>query len=143
MNTAELQTRLLDEGCNGFCIGSCYLQSDVYCLDQEDGQWIVFYTERGLHAEPIFSSSAENEACEYFFNLITSMEHRHIVGFFREAQHAIDLEQTLNAMGIATVRNDIPYYGGPDDPRFRVFVVGKDIFRVRETLGDLPVRDEL
>lgn len=143
MNRAELEARLLDEACNAFCIGRCHEQSDVYCLDQVDGQWAVFYTERGLPSEPIFRSSAETEACDYFFNLITNIQHWHLVGYFRDEQHAVNLEQTLNAMGITPIRNDIPAYSGPNDPRFRVFVVGKHIFAVRAALGNVPLRDSL
>ena len=37
---------------------------------------------------------------------------------------------------IRPIRNDIPAYHTRNDPRYRVFVVGKDIFRYRKLFGE-------
>jgi hypothetical protein len=42
--------------------------------------------------------------------------------------------------GILSHRDKIPY-GGWSDPRYRVFVVGKDIFRARAVLSEVPRKD--
>ena len=42
--------------------------------------------------------------------------------------------------GVQSHQDKIPY-GGWADPRFRVFVVGKDIFKASEILGEVPVKD--
>ena len=96
MNIAELQQRLLDEGCSphNFSIGPG--GSDVYCLEQQDGIWRVFYTERGKEAAPIFESRDEEEACAFYFNYITTkFRHDHLVGFFISERNAIELVSRL------------------------------------------------
>lgn len=141
MNTTELQRRLLEEGCSphNFSIGS--RGSDVFCLEQRDGIWRVFYTERGNEGAAIFESSSETEACEFFFHYITTkVRHDHLVGFFVLEQRATHLESQLVQHGILCHRDKIPY-GGWSDPRYRVFVVGKDIFKARALLGEIPLKD--
>jgi hypothetical protein len=141
MNTKELKQRLLNEGCNPsqFSIGPG--GADVFCLDQRNGKWIVFYTERGRDDEPIFESDSEEDACEFYFHYITTkMRHDHLVGYFISEQNENSLAEKLAWNGIQSHRDKIPY-GGWNDPRYRVFVVGKDIFRARDILGELPLRD--
>lgn len=141
MNTENLKRRLLEEGCSphNFSIG--HRGSDVFCLEKENGIWRVFYTERGNEDPPIFESLSENEACEFYFNYITTkIRHDHLVGFFISEQKAIELASRLAQSEIQVHRDKIPY-GGWSDPRFRVFVVGKDIFRARAVLGEVPLGD--
>lgn len=141
MNTTELQRRLLAEGCSphNFSIGS--RGSDVFCLEQQESIWRVFYTERGQDSPPIFESKSEDEACHFFFQYITTkIRHDHLVGFFISEQDALNLESQLAQDGISCHRDKIPY-GGWSDPRYRVFVVGKGIFRARTVLGDIPKKD--
>ena len=141
MNAAELKQRLLEEGCSphNFSIGPG--GSDVYCLDRRKGVWQVFYTERGKDDAPIFETSSEAEACEFYFDYITKkIRHNHLVGFFISEQKASDLEAQLAQLGIPSHRDKIPY-GGWSDPRYRIFVVGKDIFKARAALGEVPLKD--
>ena len=141
MNSTELKHRLLAEGCSphNFSIG--HGGSDVFCLEEQDGVWRVFYTERGKASDPIFESPSEEEACGFYFDYITTrIRHDHLVGFFVSEQNAIELEKQLAQNGIPSHRDKIPY-GGWSDPRYRVFVVGKDIFKARAVLGEVPLND--
>lgn len=141
MNTVELKRRLLQEGCSPYNFSIGPGGSDVFCLEQQDGVWRVFYTERGKADPPIFESRDENEACEFYFRYVTTkIRHQHLVGFFASEQKVIELEAQLVQNGIPVHRDKIPY-GGWSDPRYRVFVVGKDIFRARAILGEVPVKD--
>lgn len=144
MTASELEQRLLQEGCNpnNFCIGPprCPV-TDIDCLDQVDGEWRVFFTERGQDSPPIFTTRDEAEACEFYFQRIMSMRHDHCVGFFRSEKLARSLIAKLEEHGVTPRQDAIPY-GGWQDPRFRVFVSGKAIFKTREVLGPETVTDE-
>jgi hypothetical protein len=50
------------------------------------------------------------------------------------------LESKLAQNDISSYRDKIPY-GGWSDPRYRVFVIGLDIFRAREVLDDVALSD--
>ncbi|MCQ4261181.1 SPOR domain-containing protein [Stutzerimonas stutzeri] len=136
MNTFETHEKLIAEGCSArnFAINSS--GSDVYCLCKKNGEWSIFYTERGIDHSPIFSSVSESEACKFFYDYIMKMEHWHIVGFYKCASLANAMESKLSNLGIRFVRNDLPAYQAQNDPRFRIFVVGKDIFRFKEEFGE-------
>lgn len=142
MNIRDLAQRLAEEGCtpSSYSIGSRGNASDAFCLTHRGGRWQVFYTERGLDSAPMFEAENEEDACEFFLHHILSLRHDHCVGFFRSAQLAQALRERLLATGIACRSDQIPY-GGPEDPRFRVFVRGKAVFRARELLGTLPLND--
>lgn len=143
MKTAELERRLAAAGCNHalYSIGSREGVSDAFCLVEAHGRWRVFYTERGRDSPPIFETGDEGEACEFFFRHITGMQHSHCVGFFRSEERAQSLRLELQSHGLASRQDRIPF-GGPRDPRFRVFVEGRAVFKARELLGEIPVRDE-
>ena len=141
MNTIELKRRLLEEGCSPYNFSIGPGGSDVFCLEQQNGVWRVFYTERGKDGLPIFESRSETEACEFYFDYITTkIRHDHLAGFFISEQNALSLELQLAQNGIPSHRDKIPY-GGWSDPRYRVFVVGKDIFKARAVLGEIPLKD--
>jgi hypothetical protein len=139
MRVSELRTRLVAEGCNESNFAVLSRGNDAFCLDKKGDEWVVFYSERGCDSDPIFRSKSENEACEFFFNHIIKQQHWHIVGFFKTENEAKELESKLVAIGVQPIRNDIPAYKTANDPRYRVFVDGKDIFKVRERLGDVSV----
>lgn len=136
MDALETYKKLIAEGCStqNFAIDSH--GSDVYCLCNKNGAWSVFYTERGVDCPPIFSSASQTQACEFFYNYIMEMEHWHIVGFYKDLSSAKAMESKLSSLSIRFVRNDIPAYREQNDPRFRVFVVGKDIFRFKDIFGE-------
>ena len=141
MNITQLKQRLLAEGCSPYNFSIGHGGSDVFCLEQQDGIWRVVYTERGRADPPIFESRSEVEACDFYFDYITTkIRHDHLVGFFVSEVNAAALESKLAESGIPSHRDKIPY-GGWNDPRYRVFVVGKDIFKARLVLGELPLKD--
>lgn len=139
MKAAELKEKLLAEGCNENNFAVMSRGNDSFCLDKKGDQWAVFYAERGHDSEPIFTSADEAAACEFFYQTILKIQHWHLVGFFQQESQAISLEEKLKSLGIQPVRNDIPAYQAANDPRYRVFVVGKDIFAVRKHFGQVIV----
>ena len=142
MNTSELSQRLVEEGCNPalYAIGSRGIASDAFCLTFTGTQWQVYYTERGNDEPPIFASGSASQACEFFFEHIMSMRHDHCVGILRSQERANALCTQLQEVGLSAWQDRIPY-GGPNDPRFRVFVIGKAIFAAKAKLGEVPIRD--
>jgi hypothetical protein len=142
MNIHELAQRLTEEGCNPnyYAIGSRGSASDAYCLTHNGQEWQVYYTERGQDQSPEYSSKSEEEACEYFFGFIMKMRHDHLVGFFRSEASANELRARLENQKLHPFQDKIPY-GGWDDPRYRVFVTGREIFSAKDILGSVPVKD--
>ncbi|QDT00455.1 hypothetical protein HG15A2_37930 [Adhaeretor mobilis] len=136
MRATDLDELLRCEGCNPSNYSISASAHDAWCLDLRDGEWVVFYSERGIDSPPIYASKSEREACDFFFDKVTGEKHWHIVGFFRHESDALVLESKLTAAGVDPIRNDIPVYRKANDPRFRVFVVGKDIFRYRQLFGE-------
>lgn len=134
MKVSELKAKLLSEGCNQNNFAILSRSHDAICLDKKENKWVVFYNERGTDSEPIFKSTSENKACKFFFNYVKKQRHLHMVGFFKKEKKAEKLESKLNAIGIKPIRNDIPAYKNENDQRYRVFVEGKDIFKVKDQL---------
>ena len=143
MDTRELARRLFEEGCNPaiYAIGERGGASDAFCLTRTGDEWQVYYTERGHDSPPMFATASEEEACAYFLAHMRSIRHDHCVGFFRAREGAVALLGRLEALGLAPWADQIPY-GGPGDPRFRVFVSGTAVFAARAELGAIPARDE-
>lgn len=139
MTTAELERRLLAEGCNPDNYALNTRSYDGFCLMRQGRQWNVFYSERGDDQPPIFTSPDEDAACRFFFDFVMKMEHRHLVAMLRSEPAARALRARLEAQGIATHAYQLFY--AQNDYRQVVSVVGKDIFRVRALLGKLPVED--
>jgi hypothetical protein len=140
MNRRELSLRLTEEGCNPslYAIGSRGAASDAFCLTFTGTQWQIYYTERGQDSPPIYASGSESQACEFFYEYIMGMRHDHCIGIFRTHERAQELVAQLAAHGVETNQDRIPY-GGPNDPRFRVFVTGKAIFPAKQILGAVPL----
>jgi hypothetical protein len=141
MNVQELKQRLFEEGCNSsvYAIGARGDASDAFCLAHDGENWRVYYTERGQDDAPVFVSEDEDDACQFFFQKIMSMRHNHCVGFFRSQERAKSLCNDLEQQGLNAYSDKIPY--DVDEPRYRVFVVGKAIFKARALLGEVPVYD--
>lgn len=142
MKITELRKKLLQEGCNPKNFAVLSSAHDAYCIDKDNNLWNVFYSERGCNYDPIFTSSDESEACDFFYNLVINQQHWHLVGFFKKEIDATLLEDKLVAIGITPIRNDIPAYKTGNDPRYRVFVVGKDIFKTKEHFGPIEITFE-
>lgn len=139
MTTNELSRRLLAEGCNPANYAINTRSYDGFCLLHNGRGWAVFYSERGQDQEPIFVSLEEAEACQYFFDFVLSMEHRHLIGFLRSEPAARALQGRLAAAGITPHPYRVLY--AKNDYRYGVSVIGKDIFRARALLGAVPVAD--
>ena len=142
MNIQELRQYLEAEGCNPhtYAIGTRGSASDAYCLTYNGTQWQVYYTERGSDDAPIYVTADEQQACEFFRNHILLLHHNHCVGFFRSKEEAQSLATRLAQLGVMARQDRIPF-GGWADPRYRVFVAGKDIFIARANLDTIPMRD--
>ncbi|MBE9140493.1 SPOR domain-containing protein [Nodosilinea sp. LEGE 07088] len=143
MTIDDLSRRLADQGCNPalYAIGDRGTASDAFCLTHNGTQWQVYYTERGQDSAPIYASTSESQACQYFFRHIMAMRHDHCVGCFKSRHQAEALHDKLQAFGLSPWRDQIPF-GGPSEPRFRVFVSGQAIFLAKAILGTVPIRDQ-
>jgi hypothetical protein len=140
MKASELSDKLIAEGCNANNFAVLSRGNDSYCLDKKGNEWVVFYSERGCDSEPVFNSTSEDAACNFFYDYILKQQHWHIIGFFKTEREAQELEARVLALGIKAIRNDIPAFNAVNDPRYRVFVTGKDIFKVRESIGNVSVK---
>jgi hypothetical protein len=142
MNAEECRKLLMQEGCNPhiYSVGSSGSADDAFCLEKVGNKWVVFYTERGKHSNPIYSSESESEASQYFYEYIMSMQHNHCVGFFVEEINSFNFQAELKKHKIVSTSDAIPY-GGINDQRYRVFVSGKAIFKVKELFKFLPIKD--
>lgn len=136
MTASEVFEKLLAEGCNRSHFSVHSSKHDAFCLARRGNEWLVYYSERGQDYPPEYTSVSEDDACEFFYTLVMNQQHWHIVGFFKNENDAKQLEEKLKSIGIEPIRNDIPAYKHRNDPRYRVFVAGKAIFRVREVLGE-------
>ena len=139
MIASEVCEKLLAEGCTKSSFSIHSSQHDALCLAKRGDIWVIYYSERGQDYSPEFESTSEEDACQFFYKLVMEQQHWHIVGFFKNEGEAKALEAKLKLIGVESIRNDIPAYKHRDDPRYRVFVVGKDIFRVKELLGDISI----
>ncbi len=143
MTISELRQRLQAAGCSSanYHLGEPHQVTDVYCLALRNGRWHVFYTERGNDSPPEKIFNNETEACQFFHDFVMRMRHLHLVGFYQSSeafqQHMLFLQQ----QGFTTVSDQIPY-GGWEDPRYRLFVEGLEIFAVQQLLPTLPLNDQ-
>lgn len=144
MTLAEVTPFLLAEGCNPltFAVGGRGCASDALVLAQQNGRWEIFYTERGSDSAPFFSTDNEDQACRFFIEKVSATPQRHMVGWFTKEADALQMEEKIKTLGITPIRNDIPCFSRAGDPRYRLFVVGKDIFPMRAAFTTLPVKIE-
>lgn len=143
MELIELYKKLLEEGCTQFYIEGVGgpTNSDVECLGRNNGKWEVYYTERGQKTDIIFSSADKDEACEYYYNHIMQIEHWHLVVFTRSKEILQSYRKDIQNLGIHVIQNDIPDYEETNDRVYRLFVVNKDIFKVKEQIKSVPYFD--
>jgi hypothetical protein len=138
MNLQELSEHLLLE-CyqpNAYHVGSGWGDcGDTYCIDRVDGQFEVFYVERGQRGKPIHRVQTEAEACATFLDVLdhARFSRAHCIGSFTAQSEADALAQLLASAGIKVHRDAIPY-GGPSDMRYRIFVFGRDKIRAEELI---------
>ena len=139
MNCETLRKRLEEAGCSESHYSIRTWEDDTFCLDFIDGEWQVFYTERGQWSEPEFRSESEEEACAYLWEKMQRVRHEHLVGTFADLAEARELCQALERLDLPHHLDSIP------EPvvrptLYRVFVHGKAIFEARRCFPELPIR---
>lgn len=104
------------------------LADDGLVLGPDGDAFAVVYAERGRVLETLFRTPVEAEACAFYASLLAHQPMP--VGFFEDVARADALCAALESCGVPLTRDHVPY-GGPDDPRYRVFVRGADIEAAR------------
>jgi hypothetical protein len=132
MRISELRRPLAKEhfNPNAYSLdGAPSLSYDRFHLEKDGGVFNIFYVERGKKEQLGGAYEDESDACNAFHDLLCKVDHAkaHMVGFFEyttHEEHAIDYK-----------RDSIPY-GGPNNPRHRLFVFGADVIRAEKLLDD-------
>jgi hypothetical protein len=138
MNLQELSSYLQRECYNpnvyhvGPGWGAC---GDTFCIERVDGQFEVFYVERGQRGGLIHCAESEAEACAAFLAALDRerFSRAHCVGIFTTKSEADRLSDRLVSSGIAVHRDAVPY-SHRTDIRHRVFVFGRDKLRAQEMI---------
>jgi hypothetical protein len=137
MNNTELAKRLDAEGFNPdfYCIGPGWGRlGNGFALDKA-GEWFEwFYVERGQKGQVKRAFASEEEACQFVYEALSKDKwaQSHMVGMFGSESEAKDMARALSRESIQSEIDRIPY-GGPNDPRFRVFVYGRDVFKIKKS----------
>ena len=71
MNAADLRTRLKQKRIpeDAYTLLS-HEKSESLCLQKNEGKWVVFYSERGMHTNEKYFDN-EDLACHYFLLTIS------------------------------------------------------------------------
>lgn len=144
MRAKDLNTRLLAEGCKNFWIKPWRdgIDSQVDVLENVNGVWRIYYTERGISDPPTIEFFSEEEACDHYYKLISSQKHWHGVGTFKDEKKAVVIHEKLQSNGVNSVKYRTKVPSTSDGQHsYIIGVYGKDIFKVRELYGDLPLGD--
>lgn len=144
MELRELYNKMISEGFNRFYIegigGPVF--DDVECLGKIGSEWAVYYVERGQKSNPMFTSNSQDEAVDYYYKRVASIEHWHMIVFTRSKSLMEERRKTLENQNIRVIQNDIPHYSKTDDRVYRLFVVNKDIFKAKELFDVIPLYDD-
>lgn len=145
MRFSDLAARLRAEHFRpaAFSIGDGWAScDDVECLAKVGERFEIFYVERGQRQAASACFDGEEEACAAYYALLQRNEtaRTHCLGLFASKADADALAAALAAEGVRCTRDQIPW-GGPADPRYRVFVVGPDVV-VGERLAAALARRE-
>jgi hypothetical protein len=138
MDCASLKERLEEAGCSESYYSIRCRNDNTFALDQFDGEWWVFYTERGSVSDPEFRLESEEAACEYLWEKMQGIRQDHLVGWFTDLTEAQEFSRALTQLGL---ENHIDHIPKPVFPQtvYRVFVYGKAIFEVRREFPLLPL----
>lgn len=112
-------------------------------LGLQNGNWEVYYVERGQRQKPLFSSLNKNEAIEFYRNHVYRIKHHHLAAFTRSKEKIEKIKVLLGENSIEYWQNDIPSYSAVGDTVFRIFVFNKDIYRIKEIDKSLPLIEKL
>jgi hypothetical protein len=101
---------------------------DTYCLERTPVGFEAFYVERGQRSEPFWIEPSEAAACACFLALIVGdrSSRLHCIAFSGDVSEIETIGAILASEGVQSKRNDIPAMSGAEDPRFRLFVEGRD-----------------
>ncbi|PEN12673.1 hypothetical protein CRI94_14260 [Longibacter salinarum] len=140
MRISELKRRLAKEhfNPNAYSLdGAPSLSDDRFHLEEDGGVFKIFYVERGKKEQLLGAYEDESDACDAFYDLLRKVDHAkaHMVGFFEDVTRADTAATLLEDHAIDYKRDSIPY-GGPNDPRHRLFVFGADVIRAEKLLDD-------
>jgi hypothetical protein len=115
---------------------------DTHCLEKTTSGYEAFYVERGQRSTTFFIEADEAIVCRKFLELLDreSWSRTHCIAFTAQLSDAERIEHELAAVGVRSVRNDIPAYRGPDDSIYRLFVFGRDLPMVEQMVasGQIP-----
>jgi hypothetical protein len=107
----KLNNELIENGCNNFYIhGISKILDDVFCLDIINGKWTIYYSERGIMGEIIYSTEKIEDAINYYKNYIMKMEHRHLILMTRSNKMFNEYRDIIENNRIKIIQNDIPAY---------------------------------
>jgi len=139
----KLNKELIENGCNNFFISgiSKGLLDDVFCLNKQNGTWIIFYTERGKNEDPIYLTNDLDEVINYYKNYIMKIDHWHLIISTRSYEKIIEYKKVLEKSNIKTIENNIPAYKSKNDYVYRLFVLNKSIFEAKKIFDNIPYND--
>ncbi|MEM7059361.1 MAG: hypothetical protein AAF557_17390 [Pseudomonadota bacterium] len=129
----QVKTWMHQSGCNfiGYQIGHASID-EGYILRQERGEFTWSYSERGKITR---LETFDDEASAVAFAVQRICEDAwacsHSIGIAKNPRVLTEIISTLDARRIAYFQDEIPY-GGPNDPRYRVFVHGKHAAQVAD-----------
>ena len=137
MDTQQLALKLAELGVkqSAYRVGRFGTgNSDAIVLESSSRGFEVYYTERG-HNSLLASFNSESEACQYVLAQLAQDQcaTSHNVGTFDSASQASALASKLSAAGVKVKTDEIPI--GANSKRYRVFVFGNDLERVRKIRG--------
>lgn len=143
MDLIDLYNKFILEGYTNFYMEGVggTMKDDVHCLEFDNQNWTVYYTERGIKSKPIFSTKDKDIAIAYYTEFVSKIEHWHLIAFTRSIEILTDFKEKLEKLEIKIIQNDIPDFRLTGDRVYRLFVVNKDIFVVKEQIANLPYFD--
>ena len=116
---------------NNYSINGNFIH-EGFGINNDGSLYSWYYTERGQR-ETLKYFKTEKETVEYALEQIKSDKHanRNYIGMIREKSRLIEIISELNKRDIEYWTDEIPY-GGIEDMRTRIFIIGCDIKKVSD-----------
>ncbi|PPK93930.1 hypothetical protein LY01_02152 [Nonlabens xylanidelens] len=116
---------------NSYSINGSFIHNG-FGLDNNGGLYSWYYTERG-ERRTLKYFKTEEEAVNYAFDQIKSDQYanRNYIGMIKEKHRLNEIISELKKRNIEYWTDEIPY-GGFEDMRTRIFVIGCDIKKVAD-----------
>jgi hypothetical protein len=101
---------------------------DTYCLDHTPTGFEAFHVERGQRSDPFWIESGEGMACARFLALLDGdrTSRLHCIAVSGDVSEIEAIDEILASEGVPSKRNDIPAMSAAGEPKFRLFVEGRD-----------------